>query len=519
MWLLIPILLYSVIFLSVRHIYSHWRRKGFPSERAGITWSFLRQAYRREFRHVEAICEAYQTGRDRLLGIYCFFRPVLIVRNVELAQTILQQSNGHFNELKWDYVQGYRRFNLLEKLAPMFSTKRLTEMFGLIQKVGDHLIHHLMDKEREQGGVLEVDLQNVLRLYSINIIGNLIYGLDVNNFEQKDHVFTSFLTQGKSSIQSFTLGRLPQKSSFTYRLRDLIKQSVELREDHGLIRKDILQLLVRFRNGNEVSGDKWQLENNNDQEKFLSIKRLAKVAEDLLNVSLDAVASTTTLTLFEILQEPLIVEKLQVEIKDLSNENGQLKFEELEGLKYMDMCLKETVRKYPPLPIIERVCRKSYSLPNTKFTIDEGKTLMVPLLAIHRDEKYFSEPMKYKPLRFLHSMPTENESGECQKKSKNNPFMGFGIGGAQCVGKCRAKNFFWEIYFNNVYFFTLIGQNFAKLVIKVALIKLLQKFQLELDPNLADTMEVFHQPAPIIRTKDGLKVKLKRREIKPKFYR
>jgi len=42
----------------------------------------------------------------------------------------------------------------------------------------------------------------------------------------------------------------------------------------------------------------------------------------------------------EILQEPLIVEKLRAEIKELSNENGQLKFEELNGLRYMDMCLK-----------------------------------------------------------------------------------------------------------------------------------------------------------------------------------
>ncbi|KAI8042457.1 probable cytochrome P450 310a1 [Drosophila gunungcola] len=492
MWLLLPILLYSVVFLTVRHIYSHWRRRGFPSEKAGITWSFLQKAYRREFRHVEAICEAYQLGRDRLLGIYCFFRPVLLVRNVELAQTILQQSNGHFNELKWDYVKGYRRFNLLEKLAPMFGAKRLSEMFGQVQKVGDHLINHLMEQEQVKGNHLEVDLQQILGVYSINIIGNLIYGVDINNFEQKDHILTSYLSYKQASIQSFTLGRLPQKSSFTYRLRDLIKQNVELREDHGLIRKDILQLLVRFRNGNEVSGDKWQLETNNDPEKLLSIKRLAKVAEDLLKVSLDAVSSTITFTLFEILQEPLIVEKLQAEIKELSNENGQLKFDELDGLKYMEMCLKETVRKYPPLPIIERICRKSYSLPNSKFTIDEGKTLMVPLLAIHRDEKYFSEPMKYKPLRFLQS---GSDVGQCKDKTKSNGFIGFGIGGAQCV-----------------------GQNFAKLVIKVALIKLLQNFHMELDLNIIATLEVSHQPAPFIKTKDGLKVKLKRREIKPKFY-
>lgn len=78
--------------------------------------------------------------------------------------------------------------------------------------------------------------------------------------------------------------------------------------------------------------------------------------------------------------------------------------------------------------MIERTCRKSYTLPGTKHTIGEGKTLIVPLLAIQRDENYFGEPLKYKPLRFLHEKPEESE--QCK-----SAFVGFGIGGAQCVGK------------------------------------------------------------------------------------
>lgn len=78
--------------------------------------------------------------------------------------------------------------------------------------------------------------------------------------------------------------------------------------------------------------------------------------------------------------------------------------------------------------MIERTFRKSYTVPNTKLTIGEGKTLIVPVLAIQRDEKYFVEPLKYKPLRFLHDKPEESE--QCK-----TAFVGFGIGGAQCTGK------------------------------------------------------------------------------------
>ncbi|XP_034097721.1 probable cytochrome P450 310a1 [Drosophila albomicans] len=485
MWLLLPILLYSIVFLYVRHIYSHWRRKGIPSEPATLSWDFLCQAYRREFRHVEAICEAYHEGRDRLHGIYCFFRPVLLVRNVELARHVLQQANGHFMETKWDYVKGYRRFNLLEKLAPMFGTKRLQPMLLNTQDVANQMIHHL--QQRELQGVVELDVQQLLRIYAVNIMGNLVYGLDVNNFEQQDHILNSFAenTAQHSNLQCFTLRGVPQKSTLTYRLLDIIQRNVEQREERGIIRKDMLQLLVKFRNGNDLGSDKWQVEHAIEEDKLMSIKRLAQVAEDLLQSALDSLASTITLTLYEIAQQPLIVEKLQAEIKELQSDgDGQLQLlEQLEGMKYMEMCVKETLRKYPPVPLIERTCRKSYTLPATKFTVGEGKTLMIPLLAIQRDEKYFSEPLKYKPLRFLHDKL--KQSTQCP-----SAFVGFGIGGAQCV-----------------------AQNFAKMVIKVALIKLLQHYDIEWDENAAAVVEVSHLPAPLITSPDGLRLKLKAREI------
>lgn len=143
MWLLIPILIYSLVFLYVRHVYSHWRRNGFPHERANLGWSFLKEVYKREFHHVAAINEAYLMGKEKFTGIYCLFRPTLIIRDLGLARSILKHSNGHFSDAKWDYVKGYRKYNLLEKLAPMFSHKRLEAMFRNIDKVGDYALNHL----------------------------------------------------------------------------------------------------------------------------------------------------------------------------------------------------------------------------------------------------------------------------------------------------------------------------------------------------------------------------------------
>lgn len=182
MWLLIPILFYSIVFLYVRHVYSYWRRKGFPHERSNLLWPFIKNIYQREFYYIEAINTFYQSGKERFVGFYCLFRPVLMVRDLTLARTMLENHSGHFNDTKWDYVRSYRKYNLMEKLAPAFAGARLEAMFRNVEKVGDHLMNHLKivtapdgltDRSSTKGGESAggtvssdgcVDMQDLLRM-------------------------------------------------------------------------------------------------------------------------------------------------------------------------------------------------------------------------------------------------------------------------------------------------------------------------------------------------------------------
>lgn len=129
--------------MAVRHVYSYWRRKGFPHEKSALTWSFLKRVYKREFYQADAIAEAYCAGKERFVGIYFLFHPTLLIRDLSLARAILENPYGHFNDCKWDYVRGYRKFNLMEKISPIFASGRLEAMFRNIEKVGDNLLNHL----------------------------------------------------------------------------------------------------------------------------------------------------------------------------------------------------------------------------------------------------------------------------------------------------------------------------------------------------------------------------------------
>uniref|UniRef100_W8BJQ4 Putative cytochrome P450 310a1 n=1 Tax=Ceratitis capitata TaxID=7213 RepID=W8BJQ4_CERCA len=431
MWLLIPILFYSVIFLYIRHIYTYWKRKGFPTERTGLGWQFLKQVYRREFQYVSAINEAYSAGGERALyGVYFFFRPTLLVRDVALARLILE-SPLHFDDKRWHYMQGYRKINLLERLAPIFNVQRVEGMFRNVEKVVDNMVKQV---NTLIVGNEALDMQIVLRTYVINVFANLLYGLDTNLFEPNDSVFKRYIqsTLRNRGINSYTLNHLPKKSSLTYRLRDIIRDSTGRREDGGIIRKDIMQLLVKFRNGNNLTNNSklnWHVENVFEREKLLSIKKLSKVAERFLNIGFESTASTATLTLYEILQSPSIHKKVLEEIHIRSaatkSEDNRLTYAKIDSLEYLDACIKETVRKYPSVPYVERVCQKNFQIPNSRATINEGRTIMVPVMAIQRDERNFKDPDYYRPERFYKAT-----SGE-----ELNNFLGYGLGAGTCVGE------------------------------------------------------------------------------------
>ncbi|XP_073822363.1 cytochrome P450 310a1 [Musca autumnalis] len=500
MWLLIPILVYSLIFLYVRHVYSYWRRKGFPHETPGLSWRFLRSLYQREFHYNEAINNFYQTGKERFVGIYCFFRPILMIRDRTLARTLLENQGGHFNDTRWDYVRSYRKYNLLEKLSPLFASNRLEAMFRNIDKVADHLVNHLNTTTVAAGaaaGAAEnhgavVDMQQLLRIYAVNVIANLIYGLDIDVFKQTDSVFLQYSNNSfqRSGINSYTFNRLPKKSSLTYRLRDIVEQNVALREDGGTIRKDVLQLLVKFRNGNDIEArDKfnWHIENVFEREKIISIKKVARIAEYLLENGIQTIASTSVLTLYEILKQPELMQKVREEIVmanaaangETKEKQPQMNYEHVKQMKLLDLCIQETTRKYPSVATIERTCRKAYAIPNSKRTLNEGKSFVIPLLAIQRDEKYFQDPMAYKPHRFL-------------QDSNGNPgerFNEFGLGAKTCI-----------------------AQNFVKFVVKYVLVKMFSNYSMELMPM--EDLDICYDDTPYIRSTDGLKVRIKSGKVK-----
>lgn len=77
--------------------------------------------------------------------------------------------------------------------------------------------------------------------------------------------------------------------------------------------------------------------------------------------------------------------------------------------------------------MLTRTCVKDYQIPGTDKVIKKGVEIFVPSFSLHRDDKYYVDPLDFDPDRF-------NEKNLDGKNQLNRPFYPFGDGPRNCIG-------------------------------------------------------------------------------------
>ena len=88
----------------------------------------------------------------------------------------------------------------------------------------------------------------------------------------------------------------------------------------------------------------------------------------------------------------------------------------------------ESLRLYPPLPILTRKCIIPYKIPNTDVIIEEGTNVVVVVLGLQRDPSIYPHPNSFFPERHFRD-DAENRHPYT--------FLPFGEGPKGCIGKYK----------------------------------------------------------------------------------
>jgi cytochrome P450 family 6 len=158
------------------------------------------------------------------------------------------------------------------------------------------------------------------------------------------------------------------------------------------------------------------------ERKSLSYEQIAANVFIFYIAGNESSSSTISYTIYEMTQNEELMQRAQDDIKStLLKYDGKLTYEAINDMKFIDLCIKETLRKYPGLPILNRECTKDYEMPD--YVIKKGTPIIISLLGLHRDEKYFPNASKYDPDRFSKERNDYDEDA----------YLPFGLGPRNCI--------------------------------------------------------------------------------------
>lgn len=138
----------------------------------------------------------------------------------------------------------------------------------------------------------------------------------------------------------------------------------------------------------------------------------------------DTVSSAMSFLIHELTLNPDVQHRLYKEIATVHKElDGKvLDYITLSKMKYIDMVLSESLRRWAPVPTIARAVTKAYDLKSsdgTEIHLERDDGIWVPIFGFHLDEKYFPNPEKFDPERF---------NDQNKQNIKQEAYIPFGMG-------------------------------------------------------------------------------------------
>jgi len=143
------------------------------------------------------------------------------------------------------------------------------------------------------------------------------------------------------------MNRLGYEHKVLTKLRDIMKRTIEFREKHNVVRKDLLQLLIRLRNTGKIGEDDdevWDIETAQEELKAMSIDKIAAQAFLFYIAGSETTAAASAFTLYELAMYPELLKEVRDEL-DAVMEKHQLKrgekftYEAVQDLKFLDQCV------------------------------------------------------------------------------------------------------------------------------------------------------------------------------------
>lgn len=147
------LLLISVIYLSLKYVFSHWKRRGVPYIEPTLLFGNLGPVAMQRISVGALFRKLYEQSSDAVVGMYIFTRPALLVRDAEIVKRVLSTDFAHFQDrgvANGDPVtdpvaesifgmKAHQWKAIRNRISPSFSSGKLRAMIPTVLPIGEKL--------------------------------------------------------------------------------------------------------------------------------------------------------------------------------------------------------------------------------------------------------------------------------------------------------------------------------------------------------------------------------------------
>jgi cytochrome P450 len=364
----------------------------------------------------------------------------------------LVYSNGEFHHRQRRLVQ------------PAFHRQRIATYATTMTEYAVRL------RERWQHGIT-LDIVQEMSYLALMIAGKTLFNADVeSDATEINRILAMFVKWGVKPMPFYViLEKLPLPSvrrrwEALRQLDAIIYRIIAEHRASDIDRGDVMSMLLRAR---DEEGDGTGM---TDQQ-------VRHEAMNLFITGHETTATSLAWTWYLLSQHPEVEAKFHHEI-DTVLAGRPPTIEDIPRLPYTNMILTESMRLYPP---IWRMCRQVINPYEVEsYVLPPGSVLVMSQYVVHRDPRYFPDPLTFNPDRW---------TSELEATLPRGAYFPFGPGGPrQCIG----ESFSWTEG-------TLVMTTLA------------QKWRMRFVPEYP--VEPF--PTATLRSRYPMQMKLERRDFSP----
>lgn len=462
---------------------------------------------------------ATEFRNEPYIGAFEFLTPGLIIQDPEIIKQVTVKNFDNFvnhraftdsvsdellnNSLLLMKFQKWR--DMRAALSPAFTGLKMRMMFDLIKKCAENFVSYA-NEQCGTSGRITIEPKMMYSKVGVDIISTCAFGLEVDCLRNpKNEMYIN--SQRLSNMANVWLALkfiilnllprlakwldltvLPKKTGIFF--KKLITENISYRKEKNFYRPDILQLLIEAKDGklkHEIDKEADDVGFATIEESDIGKREVKREWTDVEIVSqclifflggFETVSTLMNFASYELAIDTEIQDTLYQEIKQTKDSLGgrPITYDILMKLPYLDAFICEILRKHPGQPGFERVCNEETVIQDGKgnsFTIPKGMNIFINTFGSHYNPKYFPNPDKFNPERFL---------GENKRNIKPYTYMPFAVGPRACIGKFMHVQ--TQLFFNVGMILILIGSRFALMQAKLVLYHVVVNFEISVGDKM-----------------------------------